>query len=96
MLAKLKIVLDALTGYAGSSESPEKVSLRFMGIALGIVSQFMPIIDILHLPIDVMQFVNAAQPFVLLVAVIMYVYGAIKATWNALKASPTFGRFLVK
>lgn len=96
MLNKLKIALDALTGYAGSSESPEKVSLRFMGIALGIVSQFMPIIELLHLPIDVMQFVNAAQPFVLLVAVVMYIYGAIKATWIALKASPTMGRYLVK
>ena len=96
-MQKIKAIIQAFTGYAGSSESPEAVSTRFMGIAIGLVSQFAPIIVALfHPSVDITQFVNAAQPIVLLVAIVMWLYGAIKACWLAAKASPVVGRFLVK
>lgn len=92
-MKKLKAILQAFTGYAGSSENPEKVSARFMGIALGIASQFAPLISSFF-SVNVEQFVTQAQPIVLLVAALMWAYGAIKAMWLAAKANPTVGAFL--
>ena len=89
---KIKVILQALTGYAGSSESPEKVSARFMGIALGVVSQFAPLLASLF-GYDVQTFASQAQPLVLLVACVLWIFGAIKACWLAAKASPTIGAF---
>lgn len=92
-MQKIKVIIQAFTGYAGSSENPEKVSARFMGIALGIASQFAPLISSFF-SVNIEQFVNQAQPVVLLVAVLMWTYGAIKACWLAAKASPTLGAYL--
>ncbi len=92
-MQKLKAVLQAFTGYAGSSENPEKISARFMGIALGVASQVAPVITALF-SVDVTHFVNEAQPVVLLVACVMWTCGAIKACWSAAKANPTLGAFL--
>lgn len=39
-----KNVLSAIIGYAGSSEDPQKMSLRFYGVAVGVSSQVMPFI----------------------------------------------------
>lgn len=92
-MQKIKAIIQAFTGYAGSSENPEKVSARFMGIALGIASQFAPLISSFF-SVNVEQFVTQAQPIVLLVAALMWTYGAIKACWLAAKANPTVGAFL--
>lgn len=92
-MKKISAIVKAFTGYAGSSESPEKVSMRFMGIAMALVSQFAPLIAN-FLPFGVEDFVRQAQPIVLLVACLMWTYGAVKAMWLAAKASPTVGAFL--
>lgn len=90
---KVKAVLKAFTGYAGSSESPEKVSARFMGIALGVVSQFAPMLASFF-GLDVAEVMHQVQPVVLLGACVLWAYGALKAMWLAAKASPTLGAFL--
>ena len=90
---KITAIIQAFTGYAGSSENPEKVSARFMGLALGIVSQIAPLISSFF-PFDIEVFANQAQPIVLLTACILWAYGAVKAMWLAAKASPTLGAYL--
>jgi len=93
---KIKVVLQALTGYAGSSESPEKFSMRFTGIIIGVVSQFAPLIavfvshyGIANVNIDALTAVVGS--LTLSVGCIVWVVGAIKACWKAAKDSPQIG-----
>ena len=88
-----KKIFQAFTGYAGSSENPEKVSARFMGIVVGLASQFAPIVSTFF-SVDIQIYVNQVEPIVLLVACLMWFYGAVKACWQAAKASPIVGAYL--
>lgn len=92
---KLKIILNALTGYIGSSANPESISTRFVGISLGVITFAAPYIASV-LGIGAEQVVAQVQPIAYFIAVVWWIVGAIKACWNALKTSPTFGRFMVK
>ena len=102
-MKKLTLVLRALIGYSGSSEDPSKMSARFMGVILGAVSQFIPLITLvatkfMTIPagMSVEQYVDGltaiAQPLTLLVACIIWVVGAIRAVVN----TPTVAGFLKK
>ena len=81
-----KRVLQALTGYVGSSESPEKISARFVGASIGVVTFIAPYLAGL-LGIGAGSIVSSVQPVGFLVAVIWYIYGAIKAMWNAARVA---------
>src|SRR5574337_919808 len=93
-MQKAKAVFRALIGYAGSSENPEKMSMRLMGIVMGVVSQFSPLISfgVVHLDpnfcpggIDscVANLSSVIQPIILTVACVVWVVGAVRAAWNA-------------
>ncbi len=90
---KIKVVLQALTGYMGSSESPEKISARFVAVSLGAVTFVAPFVAS-FLGLGVAEVMAQAQSIAYFVAIVWYAYGAIKACWLALKASPTLGGFL--
>jgi hypothetical protein len=90
---KIKIILQALTGYIGSSESPEKISTRFIGVSMGAITFLAPFVASL-LGVGVESIVAQVQPIGYLIAVVWWLVGAIKACWLALKASPTLGAFL--
>lgn len=92
-MKKLKAIIQAFTGYAGSSENPEKVSARFVGIMMGFVSQFAPIISSVF-SIDAQAFAIQAQPLILVFAVLMWSFGAVKAMWLAAKNSETLGGYM--
>ena len=84
---KLKLALRALIGYAGSSESPSKMSLRFMGIITALVSQFAPMISfvvtkIYGSGIDSVELTRLIEPIVLTVACVMWLVGAVRAVLN--------------
>ena len=86
-MKKVKIVLQSMTGYMGSSENPEKMSLRFMGIMLAVVTQFAPLV-MSTLGIDAVSIVHQLQPLVFSVASIIWILGLTRAVWTALKTSP--------
>jgi formate hydrogenlyase subunit 3/multisubunit Na+/H+ antiporter MnhD subunit len=84
---KTKAVLRALIGYAGSSENPSKMSLRFMAIITAVVSQFSPLISVViaYFGGDTLSMEGLSQvmePIVLTVACIMWLIGAIRAVLN--------------
>lgn len=101
-MQKLKSVLNALVGYAGSSENPEKMSLRLMGIITGIVSQFSPLISLVvahttnlctaGMNTCTAQFTSVIEPIVLTMACVMWIVGAVRAVLN----TPTVAGFLKK
>ena len=89
----IKIILQALTGYVGSSENPEKISARFVGVVMGTVVFIAPYLaSFLHMGAE--QIVAQVQPIAYLVAIFWYLFGAIKAVWLAVKANPTLGAYL--
>lgn len=90
---KVKIVLQALTGYIGSSQNPEAISTRFVGIALGVVTFVAPYIASV-LGVGAEYVVAQVQPICYFVAVVWWVVGAIKAVWTALKSHPVVGAWL--
>ena len=84
---KLKVALRALIGYAGSSESPSKMSLRFMGIITAVVSQFAPIISFVVTRVygeglNGAELTQLVEPIVLTVACVMWLVGAVRAALN--------------
>lgn len=93
-MKRLLDVLQAITGFAGSSESPEKVSLRLMAIFVGVSSQVVPFLTLVvahtmpNVQPDMVQAVadqltNIVQPFILLGATLMWLVGAFKAGYKA-------------
>ncbi len=92
-MQKLKVVLQAITGYAGSSESPEKISARFMGVSMGTITMIAPFIAGFF-STTVEMVMAQIQPLMLVVAIVFYFYGMIRAVWSALKAHPTLGGYL--
>lgn len=103
---KIQKVIQALTGYAGSSENPEKFSLRMMGIVTTVMSQFSPIISyiVVHStnlcatqPVDqcLSAYTNMLEPIFMTVGCALWLIGAGKAVYKALQNSDTpVGAFL--
>lgn len=100
-MKKIKQVLNAIIGYAGSSEAPQKMSMRFMGIITGIISQLSPIIALvvskmIDLPngVSATAYVgglsNMIEPIVLSFACILWIIGAVRAVM----ATPKVAGFL--
>ena len=96
-MQKIKAVLSAIIGYAGSSENPQKMSLRFMGIIMGVISQFSPLISlfVMHftnfctagMDICVAQFTDIVQPLVLTIACVIYLVGMVRAVMSMPKVA---------
>jgi asparagine N-glycosylation enzyme membrane subunit Stt3 len=93
-MERTKRILSAIIGYAGSSEAPQKMSLRLMGIITGVLSQFSPIIalvvsKVVTLPAGVTAdaFIATLYPLIeigtLVFAVVLYVVGLIRAGVSA-------------
>ena len=90
-MSKITLILKALLGYAGSSENPQAMSLRMMGIITGVIGVGVPyIFPVLitlgvHLPFGVTadtvsaNLTPIAQAFVYLGAASMWIIGAIRA-----------------
>jgi len=98
---RIKTALNALVGYAGSSENPQKMSLRFMGILTGLISQFSPLLSlvvahfsVLPAGVTVEQFSaslsGVIEPMILTGACLMWIIGAVRAVM----ATPTVAGFL--
>lgn len=92
-MTKIKIILQALTGYMGSSESPEKISARFIAVSLGAITFVAPFVAS-FLGLGVGEVMAQAQTIAYFVAIVWYVFGAVKACWLAAKANPTLGAYL--
>lgn len=89
-MEKIKTFLNALIGYAGSSENPQKMSMRFMGILMGLISQFSPIIALIverltdkptgvAPEVYIQDLITTIQPIMLSIACVLWVIGAIGA-----------------
>lgn len=85
--------LNAVIGFAGSSENPSKMSLRFIGIITGVVTQFAPFISLILAHAlgvegaDPAQVQQVLEPWVYVIgtgtAIFLWVIGAIRAGWTA-------------
>ncbi len=92
---KFKAVVQALTGYIGSSESAEKISARFVGLSMGTITFLAPFVAA-RIGVSTETLIAQVQPIGYMVAIAWYIYGAVKACWLAAKASPTLGAFFRK
>lgn len=97
-MEKIRIVFQALIGYAGSSENPEKMSLRLMGIVTAAFGTFLPVIfplltSVIHLPPGVTIDANnngllpLLQSLTYVTASAMWVIGAFRAVIVGLKTA---------
>ena len=104
MKEKLLAVIQAVTGFAGSSESPEKVSLRLIGLFTAGMSKFIPVVSLFVAytmkgvtPEQVQATADGitavAQPIVLFGACLIWITGAFKAGYKAW-IQPTMGRIM--
>lgn len=88
---KIKAIFRALIGYAGSSENPNKMSMRFMGIITAFISQLAPFIALIVSQFDVMLDVNkfaaVIEPLTLSVACVIWITGAVRAVLNTPKVA---------
>lgn len=91
-----KKVVIAITGYAGSTERPDKTALRLYGVIIGVVAQLMPIIlmavsALVDLPegVTAQMFVDAFNPTIqaimYVVAGLMWLVGMVRAGMTAIK-----------
>ena len=92
-MEKFKAIIQALTGYVGSSENPEKISARFVGTSMALITFLAPFLG-KFLGMGAEQIIAQVQPIAYMIAIVWYVYGAIKAMWTAAKAHPTLGAYL--
>lgn len=104
-MKKLLKGINAFVGFAGSSENPQKMSMRMMGVFMGVVSQFMPLIAMavekfVELPpgmsaeMFVTNFTSSVEPVILLIAVVIWLIGAFRAAWSAFNVQERVGAFL--
>lgn len=104
-MKKFLRAINAFVGFAGSSENPQKMSMRMMGVFMGVVSQFTPLIAMLiekfvELPpgMTAETFVSsltaAIEPVILLIAVVLWLLGAFRAAWAAFNIQERVGAYL--
>lgn len=88
----MKKFLNAFIGFAGSSENPQQMSMRFSAIILAVVSKAVSFAALAGytFPYTDEQTQTIASSLAFVVAVIFWVYGAIRAVLN----TPKVGAFL--
>lgn len=98
--------INAIIGFAGSSESPEKFSLRLMGIVTAFISQFLPFIFPLlvlvgvRLPdgVDAKVVADSLTPILqvafLSVGCVMWLVGAARAFWKEYSLGAKLGAYM--
>jgi hypothetical protein len=104
-MKKVLSVLNAIIGFAGSSENPQKMSLRLTAVVMGIIAKFSPLLvfvasSAMHLPEgvtaeNVQQTLEpVVQAFIFIIAGVLWLVGAFRAGWIALKMPEKIGAYL--
>lgn len=83
----IKIIFNTIIGYTGSSESPDKMSMRFTAIIIAVIAKVATIAAIAGytIPLTDAQSQGVAASLAFVIAAIMWVYGLIRAVYVALK-----------
>lgn len=98
-------ILNAVVGFAGSSENPSKMSMRFMGIVMAVVAQVTPILlYVAGLVMDLPEGVTptmvqdslgpVVQAVTFVVAGILWLVGATRAAMKAYSVQERAGAYL--
>ena len=104
-MKKFLTVLNAIVGFAGSSENPQKMSLRLTAVVMGVIAEFSPFLVLLagtfmNLPDGVtaeniqQTLAPVVQAFIFIIAGILWLIGAFRAAWSALKVPERVGAYL--